>query len=401
MPAMKPATRKDLAVVYRPVESLIPYARNARVHSDEHVAQIAASIREFGWTNPVLLDGERGIVAGHGRVLAARKLGQADVPCIELGHLTPAQKRAYVLADNKIALNAGWDDDLLRVELGELGADGFDLGLVGFSAEEVAALMGASGPLLGDPDDTPEAPDEADVYVKTGDVYTLGRHRILCGDSTNADDVARVMGGERAALCLTDPPFGVELGTRRHQFNGTRPAYESTEDAAQDLAVLIAGFLPLAQSVSGVVLLTPGLVNQRLYPAPTWTLAWFAPGVTGINAWGFCCWQPVFAYGADPYPAAGLKDRRDAFSLSAPTDAALAHPCPKPLAVWSWLLERGSTSQRDVVFDPLSGSGTTIIACEQTGRSCRAIEIAPRYVQVAVERWEKLTGKKASKEPAP
>ena len=182
------------------LDKLIPYAKNARTHSDAQVAQIAASIREFGWTNPVLVDGENGIIAGHGRVLAARKLDMAKVPCIELKHLTEAQRRAYVIADNKLALNAGWDEQLLGLELAELDADGFDLSLTGFGDDEIGALVGALGATDGltDPDEAPEAPEQP-VSV-TGDLWRLGRHRLLCGDATSPDGmrIAHASGGGAA-----------------------------------------------------------------------------------------------------------------------------------------------------------------------------------------------------------
>ena len=186
-----------LAVSYRPVSALIPFAKNARTHSDAQVAQIAASIREFGWTNPILVDGDNGIIAGHGRLLAARKLGMATVPVIELAGLSEAQKRALVIADNKLALNAGWDDELLGLELGELESLGFDLSLTGFSELEVLALTSLGTPGLTDPDDIPEVPEQP-VSVP-GDLWLLGNHRLICGDSTNADDVERVLARREAA----------------------------------------------------------------------------------------------------------------------------------------------------------------------------------------------------------
>ncbi len=191
-----------------PVATLIPYARNARTHSDAQVAQIAASIREFGFTNPVLVDADRGVIAGHGRLLAARKLGMAEVPTIELGHLTPAQRRAYVLADNRLALSAGWDEDLLRIELGELQADGFDLALTGFDTDEIAGLLADPTAGLTDPDEVPPAPEVP--VSRLGDVWLLGRHRLVCGDSTDAATVERALAGVRPHLMVTDPPYGVE-----------------------------------------------------------------------------------------------------------------------------------------------------------------------------------------------
>ena len=190
------------------VGDLIPYANNARTHSDAQVAQIAASIREFGFTNPILTDGDRGIIAGHGRLLAARKLGMTEVPVIELAHLTPAQKRAYVLADNRLALSAGWDDDLLRLELGALQTEGFDFALTGFDIGEIDALFALPTGGLTDPDDIPEIP--TDPVSRLGDIWCLGRHRLVCGDATDPAVVAAVLAGVRPHLMVTDPPYGVD-----------------------------------------------------------------------------------------------------------------------------------------------------------------------------------------------
>ena len=196
-----------LAVEYRAAAALIPYARNSRTHSDAQVAQIAASIREFGWTNPVLVDGDNGIIAGHGRLLAAYKLGMATVPVIELAGLSEAQKRAYIIADNKMALNAGWDNELLGLELGELDALGFDLSLTGFGEDEIATLTSLGTAGLTDPDDIPAAPEQPATLP--GDVWIMGKHRLICGDSTKAADVERVLYGVKPHLLVSDPPFGV------------------------------------------------------------------------------------------------------------------------------------------------------------------------------------------------
>jgi ParB-like chromosome segregation protein Spo0J len=201
-PATFPAYKRAL------IAELVPYARNARTHSDAQVAQIAASIREFGWTNPVLVDGDRGVIAGHGRLLAARKLGMAEVPTIELAHLTDAQKRAYVLADNRLALSAGWDEDLLRIELGDLRAEGFDLALTGFGPDEIGAFLLEPAAGLTDPDAMPEVP--AHPVSRLGDAWVLGHHRLVCGDSTEAAAVERALAGVRPHLMVTDPPYGVD-----------------------------------------------------------------------------------------------------------------------------------------------------------------------------------------------
>src|SRR4051794_35258128 len=203
-----PLPAHRLVVQYRAPEDLIPFAKNARTHSDAQVAQIAASIREFGWTNPILVDAGNGIIAGHGRLLAARKLGMLSVPVIVLTGLTEAQKRALVIADNKLALNAGWNDDLLGFELAELESLGFDLSLTGFSELEVLALTSRGTAGLTDPDDIPDVPERPASIL--GDMWLLGNHRLICGDSTDAQDVSRVLNGVRPHLLVSDPPYGVE-----------------------------------------------------------------------------------------------------------------------------------------------------------------------------------------------
>jgi len=216
--------------------------------------------------------------------------------------------------------------------------------------------------------------------VELGQMWQLGEHRLICGDCTDPAVVVRVMGGERADLCLTDPPYAT---------GGISDGYDIDP---KDLQELINNFLPIAQQVSKRQLLTPGNAHQFIYPKPTWVLAWFVSAGTGANPWGFTFWNAVFAYGKDPYLEKGLGSRPDAFVK---TEAAekVSHPTSKPVGVWSWLVERGTTEKGQVVFDPFSGSGTTIIACENLGRKCRAVELSPGYVSVALERWATATGK--------
>ena len=197
-------------IEYISIEALIPYARNSRTHDDAQVAQIAASIREFGFTNPVLIDSDGGVIAGHGRIMAARKLSLQEVPCIRLGHLTDAQKRAYVIADNKLALNAGWDESMLNLELGELQDMGFDISLIGFGKNELSELM-AEEPTEGLTDENAVPEVKEKPKSQRGDVWLLGEHRLMCGDSTQADDLAKLMDGDKADLVWTDPPYNVAI----------------------------------------------------------------------------------------------------------------------------------------------------------------------------------------------
>lgn len=382
------------AVETRAVDVLVPYARNARTHSDAQVAQIAASIVEFGWTNPVLISGDNTIIAGHGRVLAARKLGMVEVPCIVLDHLTETQRRALIIADNKLALNAGWDDDMLAVEVQSLKDDGFELPTLGFGDDEIAALL--SPPIAGmvDPDGEPsDAPNAGVAVTVVGDVWRLGRHRLLCGSSTIVDDVDKVLENGRADLCLTDPPYG--LGAGKASGKNDYAEYDDTRD---NLIALAADWLPLARSLCDAVVFSPGVTNQWIYPEPSWVLCWFYGGGQLRSSWGFNCWQPFLCYGKDPSLASNHGGRPDAVNLNTPANASdVDHPCPKPVKLWQWLLDRLVFKQSAVVFEPFSGSGTAFIAAElKGGVSVRGIELSPKYVDIAVRRWQEFTGKAAT-----
>lgn len=371
------------------LDALVPYARNSRTHSPEQIAQVAASIREFGFTNPVLIDAQGGIIAGHGRVMAARTLGLSEVPCIRLGHLTDAQKRAYVIADNKLALNAGWDDALLALELRELDGLGFDLHMTGFNDDEISNLLDrelGEGEGQGDADAVPQL--LPDAISKTGDIWVLGRHRIMCGDSTSEDAVGRLVGANKVALCLTDPPYG--LGDT----DSTKNEYVEYDDTRENLIKTVAGFLPIALRIAPVVVMTPGNGNARLYPSPNWTMAWFTPAGAGSGPWGFCCWQPILCYGKDPKLSKGKGRHPDAI-VHTESAEKFGHPCTKPINFWKWLMERTS-EEGESIYEPFSGSGTTIIAAEDMRRTCYAMELSPQYVDVGVRRWQDFTGQRAT-----
>lgn len=383
-----------LSVEYRPLSDLIPYARNSRTHSDAQVAQIAASIREFGFTNPVLVDADGGIIAGHGRVLAARKLSMAEVPCIALGHLTAAQRRAYVIADNKLALNAGWDEDMLRLELGDLQGDGFDLGLLGFSGDELADLMGEAHVEEGITEDDALPTERGSVVTVRGDVWSLGKHRIMCGSCTDPLAVDTLMDGKSADLCLTDPPYG--LGGGKESGKNDYAEYEDTRD---NLVQLAKDWLPIARGLSKAVVFSPGVTNQWLYPEPNWVMCWFYGGGQLRSSWGFNCWQPFLCYGKEPGLASGNGARPDAVDMNTPANAGdIDHPCPKPVKLWEWFLDRLIFKRDAIVYEPFSGSGTTLIAGEKKGCAVRAMELTPYYVDIAVRRWQDFTGKQATLE---
>ena len=383
------------------VADLVPYARNARTHSEAQVAQIAASIREFGFTNPILVDGDRGVIAGHGRLLAARKLGLTEVPTIELSHLSPAQRRAYVLADNRLALSAGWDDDMLRLELGELQLEGFDLALTGFEPGELASLLTAPTSGLTDPDEVPEPP--ADPVARTGDVWLLGRHRLACGDCTDPAVVEAVLGGVRPHLMVTDPPYGVEYDPawrNRAGLSTTKRTGKVENDHRADWreawalfpgevayvwhgalhAVTVAeslvacGFDIRAQIVWAKDRLVMGRGHYHWQHGPCWY------AVRGTGHW------------------AGDRKQTTLWQIAnRAQDAETVHGTQKPVECMRRPIVNNS-SPGQAVYEPFSGSGTTLIAAEMEGRACHAIELNPAYVDVAVQRWQAFTGQEATLE---
>lgn len=368
-----------------PTDKIIPYARNPR-KNDTAVDAVAASIKEFGFRQPIVVAEDMVVLVGHTRLKAAIKLGMAEVPVHIATGLTETQKKAYRIADNRTSELAEWDNELLALELEDLRMADFDLGALAFDEGEVDSLLASL-------DATPEGKTDADatpavqasVVTQPGDVWVLGNHRLMCGDSTSADDVARLMNGEKANLCLTDPPYG--LGDTQSEKNN----YAQYDDTKDNLINLVAVFLPIAQSIAPVVVLTPGNGNARLYPDPKWTMAWFTPAGAGSGPWGFCCWQPILCYGTDPKLSKGKGRHPDAIVH---TEAAekFGHPCTKPINFWKWLMERTS-ELAELIYEPFSGSGTTLIAAEMTGRCCYAMEISPLYVQVALDRWANFTGK--------
>ena len=391
---------KDLEVAYLPTGGLIPYARNSRTHNDAQVAQIAASIKEFGFTNPVLIDEEGGIIAGHGRVMAATKLGLATVPTITLSGLTDAQRRAYVIADNRLALNAGWDTDMLAVELDELRDMEFDLSLLGFEPEDLNDLIGTDKlgpePGLTDPDAAPEPPEQP--VTQTGDVWVMGKHRVMCGDSTSIDAVDVLMDGSKADVLFTDPPYGINFKPPR-----------GTHDIILNDNLEGAEFDDFLDGVFGAALAT---MKPDTY-AFVWT-GWSKIGAFERSLQKFFKIQAMhiwvknnFGIGYYSHP------KHEPFYLclngkpvhpsTAPADVweharvhKTVHSCEKPVGLIEDILN--TYHKNSVVLDLFGGSGSTLIACEKTGRHARLMELDPKYVDVIVRRWQDYTGKKATLE---
>ena len=393
-------------IEYRPIEALIPYARNSRTHSDAQVAQIAASIREFGWTNPVLVDGSNGIIAGHGRVLAARKLGFDQVPVIELAHLTESQKRAYVLADNKLAENAGWDDELLRIELEALQAAGFDLSLTGFADDELAALMAelAGNEGLTDDDAVPEVTD--DPVSQPGDVWLLGEHRLLCGDATDPVALETLMGSDLADMAFTDPPYNVNYAnTAKDKQRGThRPILNDNlgEGFGEFLSAACANLLAYSKGAVYIAMSSSELDTLQLAfrgAGGKWStfIIWAKNTFTLGRADYQRQYEPIlygWRDGVDHFWC-GDRDQGDVWFINKPVKNDL-HPTMKPVELVERAI-RNSSKTRDIVLDLFGGSGTTLIAAEKTQRRARLVELDPKYVDVIVKRWQDYTGKQATR----
>lgn len=383
------------------IEKLIPYARNSRTHSDEQVAQIAASIKEFGFTNPVLIDADGGIIAGHGRVMAARKLGIEIIPCIELAHLTETQKKAYIIADNKLALNGGWDEELLRLEFDELEQAGFDLELTGFSLDEIGALqIDEVTDGLTDEDAVPEAPEEP--VSKLGDVWLLGNHRLMCGDSTSIDSLEALCGGQLVDMWLTDPPYNVAYEGK------TKDALKIKNDSMEDEQ--FRQFLCDCYVAADAVM-KPGAVFYIWHADSEGYNFRGAARDAGWTVRQCLIWKKsAIVFGRQDYHwkhepclygwkgGAGhlwAADRKQSTILEfeKPTRNG-EHPTMKPVALFEYQM-LNNTKGGDIVLDSFGGSGTTLIAAERNGRVARLMELDPKYVDVIIKRWQDFTGKQA------
>jgi len=383
------------------VTALIPYAKNSRTHDDAQVAQIAASIKEFGWTNPILVDGGKGVIAGHGRLLAARKLGMAKVPTIELKDMTEAQKKAYVIADNKLALNAGWDTNFLSLELQELKDQDFDLTLLGFDDKELDALLALETTEgLTDEDSVPDTPIEP--KTKLGDIYILGNHRLMCGDSCSVTDMDKLVNGRQVDMWLTDPPYNV--------------AYEGkTKDALtiQNDSMDNAGFRQFLRDayVTADTVMKAGAVFYIWHADSEGYNFRGAAYDAGWKVRQCLIWKKsTMVMGRQDYhwkhepclygwkEGAGhlwATDRKQTTILEFDKPSRNGeHPTMKPVALFEYQM-LNNTKGGDIVLDSFGGSGTTLLAAEKNGRIAYLMELDPKYCDVIVKRWEDFTGKKA------
>lgn len=369
------------------IERLIPYVNNSRTHSDEQVAQVAASIREFGFTNPILIDESDSIIAGHGRLMAAKKLGLDEVPCIRLNHLSDAQKKAYVIADNKLALNAGWDEELLALELEDLKELNFDLDLLGFDVDELNKLLEeevVEG--LTDEDAVPEVPENP-ITVE-GDVWLLGNHRLMCGDSTSIDAVDRLMDGQKADMVFTDPPYNIDyqgVTDKRDKIkNDKMPDLEFKDFLVQ--SVMSCETMYVCCSWQYAHLFKQAM--EELARKPKAMIVWNKVNPAQHLDKYFKQHEIIFYYG----DFGGHKTLRgDIWEIKRQKNTV--HPTMKPVE----LIDMAMIDQPDKnrVYDGFGGSGSTLISCEKNHRECYMMELDPKYCDVIIKRWQDFTGKQA------
>ena len=391
-----------MKIEQRAIESLIPYINNSRKHSDEQVAQIAASIKEFGWTNPILVDGSNGLIAGHGRLLAARKLGMAKVPVIELAHLSENQKKALIIADNKLALNSDWDNNLLMIDLQELDSEDYDLSVLGFDQDELDALLNPIEPTTGltDEDAVPDVPEEP--KTKPGDVYILGNHRLMCGDSCSITDMEKLCNDRKVDMWLTDPPYNVAYEGK------TKDALTIQNDSMSD-----DGFRQFLRDayVTADTVMKPGAVFYIWHADSEGYNFRGAAFDAGWKVRQCLIWKKsTMVMGRQDYhwkhepclygwkEGAGhlwATDRKQTTILEFDKPSRNGeHPTMKPVALFEYQM-LNNTKGGDIVLDSFGGSGTTLLAAEKNGRVAYVMELDPKYCDVIVKRWEDFTGKKA------
>jgi 16S rRNA G966 N2-methylase RsmD len=395
--------RMSITITQRSVGDLIPYARNSRTHSDEQVAQIAASIKEFGWTNPILVDSEGVVIAGHGRLMAARKLGYTEVPTIELSEMTETQKKAYVIADNRLALNAGWDNEMLTIELNELLADGYALDILGFDAKELDALLEPEvieG--LVDEDEVPEVGPEP--VTKPGDIWLLGRHRLMCGDSTSIDAVDKLMAGEKVDMVYTDPPYGINIvkgskvgGDKPFGSKDSRGTVGATNIVKANLYAPIAGDDTIDVALEAIqVIRTLGAKVEII-----WGGNYYASALENSSCW--IVWDKEntgnfadaeLAWTNQKTAVRIFKHMWNGMVKASEHGKKRVHPTQKPVKLAEWCLDQYGENSK-TVLDLFCGSGSTLIACENKGKTGYMMELSPHYCDVIVKRWEDFTGKKA------
>lgn len=388
-------TTTDMQLVS--IDKLIPYVNNARTHSKEQINKLRSSLREFGFINPVIIGRDYGIIAGHGRVMAAREEGINEVPCVFVDHLTEAQKKAYIIADNRMALDAGWDEEILRVEIEALQAEAFDISLTGFGEDEISDLFGSDKTDVEDDDYDLTAALEKAAFVEKGDVWIVGRHRLVCGDATSADDVATLMDGKRANLIVTDPPYGVSFKST----SGLTIQNDSMKDEE------FYNFL--YKSFANMVAHTENGGAAYIFHADTEGLTFRKAFIdAGFHLAGVCIWaknslvlgRSDYQWQHEPVLYGFLKngkhrwysDRKQTtiWNFNKPKRNE-NHPTSKPLDLLSYPI-RNSSQENAIVIDTFGGSGSTLMACEATNRICYTMELDEKYASVILRRYVEDTG---------
>ncbi|WP_054075418.1 site-specific DNA-methyltransferase [Comamonas testosteroni] len=394
-----------LNVEYRKVEALIPYVRNPRTHSEAQIAQIAASIAEFGFTNPILVGSDGIVVAGHGRLAAAKKLGLENVPVLVLGHLTSTQRRALVIADNRIAENAGWDEAMLRIELEALQLEGFDLDITGFDADALAELIAGDEPDNEGHTEEDAVPEVSETPIsRPGDVWVMGQHRLLCGDSTVAESYDRVLDGEPVDMVFTDPPYNVNYAnSAKDKMRGKDRAIlnDNLGDGFYDF--LLAALTPTVQHCRGGIYVAMSSseldVLQAAFRAAGGKWSTFIIWAKNTFTLGRADYQRQYEPILYGWPEGaqrhwcGDRDQGDVWNINKPAKNDL-HPTMKPVELVERAI-RNSSQPGKVVLDPFGGSGTTLIAAHKAGRQARLIELDAKYCDVIVRRWQEWCGGQA------
>jgi len=379
-----------MEIINKPIDLLIPYAKNARVHDDAQIAQLAGSIKEFGFNNPILIDKDNGIIAGHGRVMAARKLGLTEVPTILLDHLNETQRKAYILADNRIAINSTWDNEMLSLELMDI-KDDVSLAMLGFSVDELDALLNPTQLTDGltDEDAVPEVPIEP--TTKLGDIYQLGNHRLMCGDSTSIDAVEKLMDGQKADMVFTDPPYGVDYkGINNDSRNGLedllRGAFGNYFAVSKSGASIYCFHSDRCADVFHKVF--------REFFHFSSMIIWAKNSLT-LSQTDYQSQHEPCLYGwMDNGTHSWHSDRKQTSVWKFDKERVAGHTTPKPVALVEKAISNSSKSG-DIVIDLFGGSGSTLIAAEKIGRHSILMELDPKYCDVIIKRWEDFTGKKA------
>ena len=391
------------------INKLVPYVNNTRTHSDEQIKQIRKSIREFGFINPVLVDKEYNVIAGHGRITAAKEEGITVVPCVPVEHLSEAQKKAYMIADNKLALNAEWDLELLKIEIDELKSLDFDIELTGFDMYELADLDSGTTEFE---DDNYDTPCPVDPVSKRGDIYMLGNHRLMCGDCTYIKDVKALMEKDKASLVWTDPPWNVDYGNSDNPKWKTgidRQILNDKMDSEEFGEFLLTAFSNMSEVIylGAMVYVVMSaqewgnIMNSMKDAGYHWssTIIWNKNKLVLSRKDYHTKYEPIwYGWQGDNARLCPLTDRHqsDVWDIDRPNESP-EHPTMKPVELAGRSIQNSSRSG-DIVIDFFGGSGTTMIACEQLNRQCRMMELDPKYVDVIIDRWENYTGKKAVKQ---